>query len=42
VTCIPARSSTLGAAVLRAAGDDLRDDATVLVSDWYAGGYAPT
>ena len=28
----------LGAAVLRAAGGDLRDDATVVVLDWYGGG----
>ena len=27
----------LGAAVLRAAGNDLRDDATVVVLDWYGG-----
>ncbi len=28
----------LGAAVIRATADDLRDDATVLVLDWYGGG----
>jgi hypothetical protein len=27
----------LGAAVLRATGGDLRDDATVVVFDWYGG-----
>ena len=27
----------LGAAVLRATGGDLRDDATVVVLDWYGG-----
>jgi serine phosphatase RsbU (regulator of sigma subunit) len=30
----------LGAAVLRATGGDLRDDATVVVLDWYGGGPA--
>jgi hypothetical protein len=28
----------LGAAVLHATGGDLRDDATVLVLDWFGGG----